>query len=116
MKRGKSTHRATTGQQKVFLGEAFLYSGAISRADSHLQDVRFEGGRFEYVSPIRRKCFDTEIDNKCQVTNGGLKCGCIDKESRAYRPYGWEEVDISEVPSGTPLVDGRIQTYNLKFY
>jgi hypothetical protein len=114
-KAGKTTHRASPGQQKVFLGEAYLYSGLISGASSHLQEVQFEGGRFEYVSPIRRSCLETE-ESACKNVGVVRKCGCFDLVSDVHRPYGWEEVDISQVPSGTPLVDGRIQTYKLKFY
>jgi hypothetical protein len=43
--------------------------------------------------------------------------GCCDDNTDQYVcSFGWKEVDISEVPSGTPLVDGRIQTYKLMFY
>lgn len=105
----------------MFLGEALLYSGVISRADSHLKDVQFEGGRFEYVSHIREPgvCEDGEHDCVDPFPDIPLNdiSGCCDDTTNEYvRSFGWKEVDISAVPSGTPLVDGRIQTYKLMFY
>lgn len=112
----KSTHRANAGQQKVFMGNALLYSGMILRANSHLHDVQFEGGRFEYVTPIRRDCLEGQT-GKCGNADGESVCGCWDDTTDEYvGPPGWEEVDMSAVPTGTPPVDGRLNTYNLKWY
>jgi hypothetical protein len=102
----------------VFLGEAYLHTGMITGASSHLHDVQFQGGRFEYVSPIRRGCGEGQ-SFRCvnDVIKRVLTCGCFDQDSDAYMgPAGWKEVDISQVPPGTPLVDDRLRTYNLKFY
>lgn len=123
-----SGHRGTSGQQQqVWLGYVWLYSGLLTQARSHVHDVHYEG-YFEYVQPVRGcSAYEDpnnsgdEVQYRCEVEDGSRVCGCYryDTSTDEYiwaGPPGWRAVDISAVPQGTPLVDGRINTYTLKLY
>jgi hypothetical protein len=101
-------------ENMVWLGYAYLYTGLISQARSRtVHDAQYDGGWFEYLSPIL-DCYPVPAYGtryKCK----GPSCGCF-ACNKYMGAVGWQEVPLSQVPAGTPLVDGCIHTYKLELY